>query len=146
QTFAASVNRTRSSGEPLTAQAAGNNESSRIRHSRYRANASTSSCFAYNRDPRTASPRTAMSTTIAIVATGEMGSAVGAALVEAGYRVVTDLTGRSAQSRKLASLAGIEDVGSFRAIAETADIVLSILPPAHAVELGRRMAEALEQA
>lgn len=87
-----------------------------------------------------------MSTTIAIVATGEMGSAVGAALVEAGYRVVTDLTGRSAQSRKLASLAGIEDVGSFRAIAETADIVLSILPPAHAVELGRRMAEALEQA
>lgn len=87
-----------------------------------------------------------MSTTIAIVATGEMGSAVGAALVEAGYRVVTDLTGRSASSRELAADAGIEDVGSFRAIAETAEIVLSILPPAHAVELGRKMAEAFERA
>src|SRR5690606_36963985 len=102
--------------------------------------------FAYNRDPRIASSGIAMSTTIAIVATGEMGSAVGAALVEAGYRVVTDLTGRSASSRELAADAGIEDVGSFRAIAETAEIVLSILPPAHAVELGRKMAEAFERA
>src|SRR5690606_32701558 len=80
------------------------------RRSRYRANAQGRR-FAYN-SARTlpASSRAVMSRrTIAIVATGEMGSAVGAALVEGGYRVVTDLTGRSAQSRKLAARAGIED-------------------------------------
>lgn len=84
--------------------------------------------------------------TIAIVATGEMGSAVGAALVEGGYRVVTDLTGRSAQSRELAARAGIEDLGSLREVAAAAEIVLSILPPAVAVEFGRRAADACERA
>src|SRR5690606_41597012 len=103
--------------------------------------------FAYTPAPTLpSSPRAVMSRrTTAIVATGEMGSAVGAALVEGGYRVVTDLTGRSAQSRELAARAGIEDLGSPDAIVAAADIVLSILPPAAAAELASTAAEACER-
>ncbi len=77
-----------------------------------------------------------------MVATGEMGSAVGAALVRRDYRVITDLTGRSAASRALAARAGIEDASSLSALVEAAEIVLSIVPPAVAGELARRCAAA----
>ena len=49
---------------------------------------------------------TAHEETVAVVGTGDMGSAVGGALVRAGYRVVTAGDGRSAPSRKLAADAG----------------------------------------
>jgi 3-hydroxyisobutyrate dehydrogenase-like beta-hydroxyacid dehydrogenase len=84
-----------------------------------------------------------MTDTIAVVGTGDMGSAVGAALVRQGYRVVTDLTARSVHSRMLAERAGIEDLGSLaRAVAE-ARIVLSIVPPASANEFAGRAAAAI---
>lgn len=86
-----------------------------------------------------------MSRTFAVVATGEMGSAVGAALVGAGYRVVSDLGGRGAHSRDLAARAGIEDLGSLRAVVETADTVLSILPPAAASTFAHRVADAMRR-
>jgi len=70
--------------------------------------------------------------TIAVVGTGDMGSAVGGALVRAGYRVVTAGQGRSAASRALAERAGIEDVGSLAAVVRAAALVLSIVPPAAA--------------
>src|SRR5690606_15600395 len=81
----------------------------------------------------------------AVVATGEMGSAVGAALVRRGHRVITDLSGRSAASRDLARTAGIEDVGSVTALVETAGIVLSIVPPAAAPSFARSIATAIEK-
>ncbi|HVY67256.1 MAG TPA: DUF1932 domain-containing protein [Gammaproteobacteria bacterium] len=70
--------------------------------------------------------------TIAVVGTGDMGSAVGGALVRAGYRVVTAGEGRGAASRGLAAQAGIEDVGSLAAAVRAASLVLSIVPPAAA--------------
>ncbi len=70
--------------------------------------------------------------TIAVVGTGDMGSAVGGALVRAGYRVVTAGQGRSAASRALAAKAGIEDLGSLAAVVRSATLVLSIVPPAAA--------------
>ena len=70
--------------------------------------------------------------TIAVVGTGDMGSAVGGALVRAGYRVVTAGEGRSAASRALAGKAGIEDLGSLAAVVRAAALVLSIVPPAAA--------------
>lgn len=86
-----------------------------------------------------------MPRTIAVVATGEMGSAVGAALARRGHRVVTDLTGRSAASAALAEKAGIEDVGSLTALVETAEVVLSIVPPAVAPSFARDVVAALEK-
>jgi 3-hydroxyisobutyrate dehydrogenase-like beta-hydroxyacid dehydrogenase len=81
--------------------------------------------------------------TIAVVGTGDMGSAVGAALRRAGHRVVTDLTGRSAASRALAARAGLEDLGSLANVLGAADLFFSIVPPAIAVEFARRVRAAL---
>lgn len=72
--------------------------------------------------------------TIGILGTGDMGSAVGAVLARAGYRVVTALEGRSAASRALAAGAGLEDLGSLDRLVGASDLVLSILPPAAALD------------
>jgi 3-hydroxyisobutyrate dehydrogenase-like beta-hydroxyacid dehydrogenase len=77
--------------------------------------------------------------TIAVVGTGDMGSAVGAAFARSGYRVITDLTERSAASRALAARAGLEDLGSLTAVVGTADVFLSIVPPAQAAVLAERV-------
>ena len=81
--------------------------------------------------------------TIAVVGTGDMGSAVGGALVRAGYRVVTAGQGRSAASRALAEKAGIEDLGSLAAVVRDAALVLSIVPPAAARGFGTQIARAI---
>jgi 3-hydroxyisobutyrate dehydrogenase-like beta-hydroxyacid dehydrogenase len=81
-------------------------------------------------------------TTIGIIGTGDMGSAVGAALRRAGQRVITDLTKRSAASRALAARAGLEDVCSLSEVLNAADLVLSIVPPAVATDVARAVADA----
>ncbi len=83
--------------------------------------------------------------TIAVVGTGDMGGAVGGALVRAGYRVVTAGGGRSAASRALAEKAGIEDVGSLAAVVRSAALVLSIVPPAAARGFAAEAALAIQE-
>lgn len=78
--------------------------------------------------------------TVALMATGDMGAGIGGTLVRGGARVVTNLEDRSDESRRRAREAGIEGVGSDEALVEGADIFLSILPPALAVELAERVA------
>ena len=75
-----------------------------------------------------------------------MGHAVGRALVERGARGVTTLDGRCVATRERARRAGIEDLGSLQAAVEASDLVLSILPPAAALELARTAVPALGQA
>lgn len=82
--------------------------------------------------------------TIAVVGAGDMGSGVGRALVDAGFDVVTCLTGRSAHSRALADGARMRDVGSLASLVETADLVLSILPPAAATSFAAAVLEAMQ--
>lgn len=81
--------------------------------------------------------------TIAVVGTGDMGSAVGGALVRAGYRVVTAGDGRSAASLELARRAGIEDVRVLEAAVADAALVLSIVPPAAAPTFAASAAAAM---
>jgi len=81
--------------------------------------------------------------TLAVLGTGDMGSAVGAALVRAGYRVVTDLSRRGAHSRALAARARLVDVGSLEAVVREAELVLSIVPPAAALACAQDVAAAL---
>lgn len=80
--------------------------------------------------------------TIAIVAPGHMGHAIGAHLAGQGLRVITNLEGRSAETAARAARSGMEDVGSDWALVEEASMVLSILPPANAVEFARGIAAA----
>lgn len=82
-------------------------------------------------------------TTVAIVGTGDMGSAVGRVLVEHGYRVITSLDGRSPHSHRLASLARIEDAGSLEAMIGAADVLFSIMPPAAAEDFSMSVAGAI---
>jgi len=69
--------------------------------------------------------------TIAVIAAGEMGSAVGRRLVQEGCSVLTNLDGRSSKSRSRAEEAGLKDV-PLSQIANQASFVLSIVPPSSA--------------
>ena len=61
-----------------------------------------------------------------------MGAAVGRTLAEGGFRLVSNLEGRSAESRARAEKAGIENVGSLDGVITVADALMSIMPPAFA--------------
>lgn len=82
-----------------------------------------------------------MPSTIAVIAPGAMGSAIGRRLAENGARVLTLLGGRSEQSAKRAREAGMAAVTPAE-IAET-EAILSIIPPGDAVKLAASLAPAL---
>jgi 3-hydroxyisobutyrate dehydrogenase-like beta-hydroxyacid dehydrogenase len=86
-----------------------------------------------------------MSETIAIIATGDMGHAVGRVLGERGHRVVTDLSGRSERSQRLADAGRIVDLGSFDAVVTEADVILSIAPPVAATGIATDAIAALQR-
>jgi hypothetical protein len=77
---------------------------------------------------------------IALFHPGEMGSAMGAALVAGGHRVLCALSGRSAATRARAASAGLEDAGTLAAAVGQAGVVLSICPPHGALGLARAVA------
>ena len=56
---------------------------------------------------------------IGLLHPGQMGAAVGAVLRERGHRVVWASEGRSEATRARAAEAGLEDVGSVAAVAES---------------------------
>jgi 3-hydroxyisobutyrate dehydrogenase-like beta-hydroxyacid dehydrogenase len=58
-----------------------------------------------------------------------MGSAVGAAYLDAGRRVVATVDGRSERTRGLAEGAGIELHPDLDAVVSAADVVVSVVPP-----------------
>ena len=84
-----------------------------------------------------------MSTTVAIMAQGSMGSGVGKRLHESGAEVRTLLSGRSAESAQRARAAGMKPAGNEREMLDGADFFLSILPPGEAENLARRLAPTL---
>jgi 3-hydroxyisobutyrate dehydrogenase-like beta-hydroxyacid dehydrogenase len=83
--------------------------------------------------------------TVGILSPGDMGHAVGQVLVSHGLRVITCLEGRSERTKLLAAHARIIDVASYQDLVSEADVLLSILVPAQAVQaaqkIGRAMAE-----
>ncbi len=87
-----------------------------------------------------------MSYTVAIIAAGDMGSAVAARLREHDVRVTTSLAGRSAASAARAEKAGMVPVADDNALVADADFFLSICPPGEAVALAQRMKPALTRA
>jgi len=78
---------------------------------------------------------------VAVIAPGMMGAAVGKRLVDNGLKVLTSLTGRSADTVKRANAAGMTSASNEEIAAS--DFVLSILPPGDAVALAERFAPAL---
>jgi 3-hydroxyisobutyrate dehydrogenase-like beta-hydroxyacid dehydrogenase len=82
-------------------------------------------------------------TTVAIVSPGDMGQAVGALLAHGGCRVVVTLAGRSSRTRALAQKAALTEVATLRDLVREADILLSIVPPASALDVAHEVASAL---
>ncbi len=85
-----------------------------------------------------------MKPVVAIVAAGNMGAGIGRRLTEHGVKVLTQLNGRSEATQKRAAAAGMTPVAA-EALME-ADLLLSILPPAHALSFAEQTAFALKSA
>ena len=83
--------------------------------------------------------------TVGILSPGDMGHTVGERLKAHGLRVVAYLADRSARTRGLAEKAGIEEVVSYDALVEEADVVLCILVPAEAGAAAQTVAGALRR-
>jgi putative dehydrogenase len=83
-----------------------------------------------------------MTPVVAVIAPGMMGAAVGKRLVDNGVKVLTSLTGRSAETATRAKAAGMAVAGDEEIAA--CDFILSILPPGDAVALAERFQPALK--
>jgi 3-hydroxyisobutyrate dehydrogenase-like beta-hydroxyacid dehydrogenase len=81
-----------------------------------------------------------MSTAIGLLHPGEMGAAVGAAARLNGARVVWASEDRGDATRARAEAAGLEDVGTLARVVAESGLILSICPPAAAVDVGRDVA------
>jgi 6-phosphogluconate dehydrogenase-like protein len=76
---------------------------------------------------------------IAIIGAGEMGVAVGRRLREAGARVLISLNGRSAASVDRVHRAGLEGIYDDQRLTDGVNCILSIVPPAAALEVAERL-------
>ncbi len=83
--------------------------------------------------------------TVGILSPGDMGHSVGNVLRENGLRVIACLGDRSERTRALARAAQIEEVASYHALVQEADILLSILVPAQAMAAAELIAQALRE-
>src|SRR5262245_19875216 len=82
-----------------------------------------------------------MTPVVAVIAPGMMGAGVGKRLTDNGIKVLTSLTGRSAETLERASDAGMTHASDEEIAAS--DFILSILPPRDAVALAQRFVPAL---
>jgi hypothetical protein len=78
--------------------------------------------------------------TVGLLHPGEMGSAVAAAALTTGVRVVWASEGRSPATRNRAVLSGLDDVGSIDRLIAESDFIISVCPPDVAVEVARSVA------
>src|SRR5438094_9761013 len=78
--------------------------------------------------------------TIGLLHPGEMGAAVGGVLRDRGQRVVWASEGRSAETRKRAEEAGLEDAGSVEELVRRSEVILSVCPPHAALEVAASVA------
>jgi 3-hydroxyisobutyrate dehydrogenase-like beta-hydroxyacid dehydrogenase len=83
--------------------------------------------------------------TVAILSPGDMGHAVGIVLRRGGVEVVTCMRARSSRTKQRASEAGIVDLADLDAVVTQADVVLSILPPAVAMQEAEALAAAIRR-
>lgn len=81
-----------------------------------------------------------MTMAIGILHPGEMGAAVGAAARLNGARVLWASADRGAATRERARAAGLEDVGTVVRLVADSGLILSICPPAAAVDVAREVA------
>ena len=82
---------------------------------------------------------------IAILSPGDMGHAVGQALSEHGFELLTCLAGRSERTGALARDAGFRVSETLNDLVVEADLLLSILVPANAETVAQEIAQSLQE-
>ena len=78
--------------------------------------------------------------TIGVLHPGEMGSGVGASARAAGARVLWVSEGRGPATRKRAEADGLEDARTLAQLVRDAQVILSVCPPASALDVAREVA------
>jgi 3-hydroxyisobutyrate dehydrogenase-like beta-hydroxyacid dehydrogenase len=78
--------------------------------------------------------------TIGILHPGEMGSSVAAAARAGGARVFWASAGRGAATTKRAEADGLEDAGTLARLARESEVIVSVCPPASALDVAREVA------
>ncbi len=78
--------------------------------------------------------------TIGVLHPGEMGAAIGSALRFAGHTVLWASMGRSADTKRRAGGAGLEDAGTLTELSRRCDVLISVCPPHAAVDVARDFA------
>ena len=82
---------------------------------------------------------------VGILSPGDMGSAIGKILRDAGLDVITCLEGRSDLTRLRASEVGMRDVPSLDHLVRDSDLVLSVLVPSEAVTMSKRVSDSIRR-
>jgi 3-hydroxyisobutyrate dehydrogenase-like beta-hydroxyacid dehydrogenase len=77
---------------------------------------------------------------VTVLYPGALGAALGKAIFGAGDTPITCLCGRSATTRERALAANFAVAASLEEVAQSSDIVVSLVPPASAMEAARRFA------
>jgi 3-hydroxyisobutyrate dehydrogenase-like beta-hydroxyacid dehydrogenase len=77
---------------------------------------------------------------VGLISPGEMGAAVGSALIAGGHRVRWASEGRSADTVARAEAAGFEDVGRLEQLTRACEVLLSVCPPQFALDTARAAA------
>ena len=80
---------------------------------------------------------------VGLLSPGEMGSAVAVTLREQGVTVLTCLEGRSARTRDLAERDRLEVAPTLADLVLASDVILSIVPPASALDVARAVTAAI---
>lgn len=78
--------------------------------------------------------------TIGVLHPGEMGSGVGASARATGARVLWVSEGRGPATRTRAEADGLEDAGTLARLVREAQVILSVCPPASAMDVARDVA------
>lgn len=81
-----------------------------------------------------------MMSPIGILYPGELGAAFGRRVMQAGGTAITCLAGRSAATADRAAAAAFMVVPSLKQLTQQTDLVISVVPPASAVEVARSFA------
>ncbi|MDP2730980.1 MAG: DUF1932 domain-containing protein [Dehalococcoidales bacterium] len=82
---------------------------------------------------------------VAIMSSGDMGSAIGKILSDSGLDVITCLEGRSELTRLRAQEAGMRNAASIDQMVKESDLILSVLVPSEALALAELIAGSIRR-
>jgi len=83
---------------------------------------------------------------VGIISIGEMGLGIAKLLIANNYRVLTNITGRSASTQSRATSASIETVPTDADLVSQSDYILSIVPPRDSTATAERITSAFKSA